>query len=297
MANTIFKYPLDLLGNSINNKVVGEAHTIGTRVGRIFVADYGPFFGNSAVFIDAATGAELKPVLDYRLVHKYKEASDRAGQAVYTAVQIVNPDVSTEILASVQYVGGEFSYSYYAIQQAIEALLNDNRQVNWGDLVGVPAMFAAAPHLHDVYDLYGMKYLVESEYDIAAAIREGDGASRTLLLKQLSDRDTYWNGVIQGMRDSVKPIVRETITIPAGGTVNYNMKTLLGTGYLEWDMMAARITTRVQNPNSASPTFNMMINTENVLTQAITPEGKITLVNYFTTPLEFFVRVDVPRAS
>jgi hypothetical protein len=185
MANTIFKYPLDLLGTSVNNRVVGEAHTIGTRVGRIFVADYGPFFGNSSVFLDAATGRELVPVIDYRLVHTYKEAEQRAGQAVYTAVQIVNPDVGTEILATLQYVGGEFSYSYYAIKQALEALQNDNRQVAWGDLVGVPAMFAAAPHLHDIYDLYGLKYLIESNYDISAAIREGDVASRSLLLEQI----------------------------------------------------------------------------------------------------------------
>lgn len=188
MADTIFKYPLDLLGTSITNKVVGEAHTIGTRNGRIFVADYGPFFGNSAVIIDAVTGRTLTPVTDYRLVHKYKEAVDRAGQPVYTAVQIVNPDVSTSILINCQYVGGEFSYSYYAIKQALEALMNDNRQVAWGDLVGVPSMFVPAPHLHDIYDLYGLKYLIESNYDISAAIREGDMASRSLLIQQIRDK-------------------------------------------------------------------------------------------------------------
>lgn len=188
MADTIFKYPLDLLGTSPNNKVVGEAHTIGTRNGRIFVTDYGPFFGNTAVVIDAVTGRTLTPVTDYRLVHKYKEAVDRAGQPVYTAVQIVNPDVSTSILINCQYVGGEFSYSYYAIKQALEALMNDNRQVAWGDLVGVPSMFVPAPHLHDIYDLYGLKYLIESNYDISAAIREGDMASRSLLIQQIRDK-------------------------------------------------------------------------------------------------------------
>lgn len=188
MADTIFKYPLDLLGTSSTNKVVGEAHTIGTRVGRIFPADYGPFFGNTVKLFDGVTGRELVPNLDYRLIHLYREATERAGQAVYAAVQIVNPDVSTSILMNCQYVGGEFSYSTYAIKQALEALQKDNRQVAWGDLVGVPAQFVPAPHLHDIYDLYGLKYLIESNYDIASALREGDVASRALLLEQINAR-------------------------------------------------------------------------------------------------------------
>jgi hypothetical protein len=43
-------------------------------------------------------------------------------------------------------------------------------------------------HLHSAYDLYGMKYLIESNYDIAAAIREGDVGSRQLLLDQVRQK-------------------------------------------------------------------------------------------------------------
>lgn len=188
MSTTIFKYPLDLLGTSVTNKVVGESHTIGTRRGRIFVADYGPFFGNTAKVTDGVTGRTLIPKTDYDLIHGYVEANRRTGQQVYAGVQITNPEVSTNLLFDCQYVGGEFSYSYYALKQAIEDLLNDDRPIKWGDLIGVPAMFVAAPHLHDVYDLYGMKFLIASNQDIASAIREGDAASRTMLLSQVSGR-------------------------------------------------------------------------------------------------------------
>jgi len=188
MADTIFKYPLDLLGTSAANKVINEAHTIGTRKGRIFCANYGPFFGGSVVLVDVVSGKTLKPIDDYKLVHYYKEAADRTGQAVYTAVQVSNLDVSTTLLFSAQMVGGEFSYSKYAIIQALEALQNDERPVAWGDLIGVPSQFVPSPHLHDAYDLYGMKYVVESNADVAAAIREGDAASRALLLEQINKR-------------------------------------------------------------------------------------------------------------
>lgn len=185
MSSTIFKYPLDLLGTSKLNKVTDEEHTIGALRGRMFAADYGPFFGGSVIVKDAVTGRELVPLVDYTLVHYYREASLAAGQAVYTAVRIINKAVSTRILLTAQMVGGEFSYSLYAILQAIEDLMDDDRVVAWGDLIGVPSQFVPTPHLHSAYDLYGLKYLIESNYDIAAAIREGDGASRQLLLDQI----------------------------------------------------------------------------------------------------------------
>lgn len=188
MAGTIFKYPLDLLGTSPTNKVVDEEHTIGALRGRLFAADYGPFFGNTAIVKDKATGRTLVPNVDYVLVHYYREASTATGQGVYAAVRIINKSVGTEILLTCQMVGGEFSYSYYAILQAIEDLTDDDRAIAWGDLIGVPSQFVPTPHLHSAYDLYGLKYLIESNYDIAAAIREGDVASRHLLLQQIQQK-------------------------------------------------------------------------------------------------------------
>jgi len=201
MADTIFKYPLDLLGTSATNKVIDESHTIGSVKGRIFVADYGPFFGGSVILKDGVSGRTLVANTDYTLVHHYREATARTGQAIYTAVRIVNPNVSTTILMTCQYVGGEFSFSTYALKQAIEELMNDDRPVYWGDLIGVPAQFVPAPHLHSAYDLYGMKYVVEAQVDVANAIREGDAASRALLLKQIQDKFLSFDSFAKQLAD------------------------------------------------------------------------------------------------
>jgi hypothetical protein len=199
MAGTIFKYPLDLLGTSPTNKVTNEVHTIGALRGRLFAADYGPFFGSTAIIKDVVSGKVLVPVTDYVLVHHYREASLATGQSVYTAVRIINPTVGTQVSISAQMVGGEFSYSLYAILQAIEDLTDDNRVIAWGDIIGIPSQFVPTPHLHSAYDLYGLKYLIESNYDIAAAIREGDTASRQLLLDQIrakfADYDAFCLGI------------------------------------------------------------------------------------------------------
>lgn len=185
MTDTIFKYPLDLLGTSPTNKVIDEAHTIGLTRGRIFPSNYGPFFGSSVTVVDAVTGKELVPNDQYVLVHYYSEASNRTGQAVYAAVRITDPDVATEILFTAQMVGGEFSYSTYAIIQAIEGLIDDDRPVAWGDLIGVPSMYNPTPHTHSIYETYRWEHMIWATNDVAAAIREGDTASRNLLVSQV----------------------------------------------------------------------------------------------------------------
>jgi hypothetical protein len=211
MSDIIFKYPLDLALDGIynpNNKVKDEEHTIGNTRARLFAADYGPFYGTTVAMRDAVTGYELKDG-DYRLLHPYREARERTGQAVYAAVQILNADVGPKILFTAQMVGGEFSFSTYAIKQAITELLADDRPIYYGDLVGIPSQFVPAPHLHSAYDLYGMKAIVEATYDVAAAVREGDLASRQLLLQQVGSKFDAIDQFCMGISDQFRIAANE----------------------------------------------------------------------------------------
>lgn len=295
MSSTIFKYPLDLLGTSINNKVIDEAHTIGSSRARLFASDYGPFFGNSVVLHDGVTGRELIVGTDYKLRHPYREARERTGQAVYAVVQITNPEVSTKILFTAQLVGGEFSFSTFAIRQAIEEIVNDDRPVFWGDLVGVPSQFVPAPHLHSAYDLYGMKYVVEAQYDIAAAIREGDVGSRELLLGQIKERFDIMQRLYDAMTANAKLIVDEYIQLAPGASKDFDLRALVSGDPDNYRYLDAGVTARVKNPSSTSPTSGKYIDFPGALTVALTPEGILTIVNYYTTTLDIYVGVRVPR--
>lgn len=186
MADTIFKYPLDLAveGFSANNLVKDEEHVLGEDTSRIFISNYGPFYVEEVVVIDKATGKELVKGDQWNTVHPYREASVRTGRDVAAGIYVKDLNVGT-VLFSAHIVGGEFSYSYYALKQIVEALNIDDRPVSWDQILGKPALFAPSAHFHSLDDTYGWEYVVAALYDVSEAIRQGDLASRTLLLNQL----------------------------------------------------------------------------------------------------------------
>ena len=198
---TNYKYPLDILGTNPDNRMLGEKHTIGTTRGRIFIADAGPFFGHTAVVRDATNGQVLEPHNDYVLIHSVREAQEITANPVYCGVRILNPDVSTEIEIDVSYVGGEFSYMTGTLMAMLVDLLNDDREIDWGGLIGVPSEFVPAPHLHSAYDLYAMKHIVAAQWDTADAIREGHKPSHDLLFQMINGRIEVFETVVPELID------------------------------------------------------------------------------------------------
>lgn len=187
MPDIIFKYRLDLTGEHPDNRKT-ENRTIGSSVMRIFVPEGGPFFGNNAIFKEKNTGRVLVPIVDYKLLHAYREAQEAASQPVYCAVYICNHDVDVEIEYTVSYIGGEFSFTRGALIEILDTLALDDRVVEWGQLIGVPDGFAPSRHIHTAYDLIGQKHLVAANNEIAKAIREGQLVGQNMLFDMLDTR-------------------------------------------------------------------------------------------------------------
>ncbi len=210
---TIYKYPLDLEGINPDNFVTGEKHTIGSARGRILIAESGPFFGSKTVVRDMASGRVLVPVDDFIFVHAYREAMETTGEAVYCGVRVTNHEVSTEIELDVHYLGGEFSYSTFALFDMLRALLTDDRTIHWGELIGVPNEWAPTPHLHSAYDLYAMKHLVAATADIAEAIREGYSAAHDMLFNMLDGRIAIFESTIPALAKCYRDATAELATL------------------------------------------------------------------------------------
>lgn len=219
--STLLRYPLDLTGEAVSNRVVNEEYGIGLSRNRIFIPNGGPFYGNKTILVDLESGRELVPRTDYNLLHYYKEASDRTDKPVYAGVQITNSSVSTRIGFTSNHTGGEFSYVYYAIVEALKELELDDRPITWGDLIGVPAAMVPLPHLQPTRTLYGWKGVIDALMLLEKAIREGDTASRSLLIQTLDAKIAELDSYL-GFADADFEQIREEIA-----QINQNLSTVV----------------------------------------------------------------------
>lgn len=171
----IFKYPLDLTGTNVNNKVVSEPHVLATGNNRALVPNYGAFYSATLVVRDANSGVILIPRTQYKATQLYQEATVLTGKEVCAVVIITDPLVSENVEVTYQAVGGEFSYSVTALRDMLETLNLDNRPVNWGDILGTPSSYPPAPHFHDVGEVYGFEFIVSAIQNLQTAIEAGKG--------------------------------------------------------------------------------------------------------------------------
>ncbi len=230
----LFKYPLDETGINPTNLVVNEPHDIGHAQQRAFVANHGPFYNKGFIVRDSVTGNVLVPREQYLLVQPYQEACIRTGLEVSSVIWITDATVSNEITITYQVVGGEFSWSAYALKQMVEDLEIDNRPVQWGDIIGTPVLFPPTPHLHDLGDTYGWEYISRKLEDVYRAILLGDEASHDELRQQFMYYDQQLQLLIDALRQSVEDHAADTnnphnttkTQVGLGSVQNYGIATL-----------------------------------------------------------------------
>lgn len=172
----IYRYPLDGTGTSPDNLVVGEEHQLSNRTVRCVAPTYGGFFAESMIVKDAATNLPLVKGTDYYFGELFEFPTGRYGKEIFGIVVITKPGV-TKVILQYQALGGDYSYSMDAIIAMIDNLNLGERPVEWGSIIGRPALFEPASHLHDLGDVYGFEYVVSAIIQLRNAILQGDVAS------------------------------------------------------------------------------------------------------------------------
>lgn len=157
MATLVKKYPLDLTGESPKNRVLGEVHNLSKYRGytyRAFCLNYGYFFADNLSVRDAG-GNELKLNVDYQLANYSAKAISETGLKVCATIVVVNPKVTDQLMVDASMVGGEYSSVSDSVAVRVNALLNDDRSVRYGNIVNKPDKFTPSRHLHALWTLYG----------------------------------------------------------------------------------------------------------------------------------------------
>jgi hypothetical protein len=187
MAIPIIRYELDTTGENPNNKVVGEIRVLSENDLRAVAPSYGAYFTESLVLKDNITQLPLTREIDYFCVELLQEASAAYGKEICYLIVITNQNV-TEVKFDYQVLGGLYTRSADKIVDLYEKIKTDDRPIDWLNVLNKPYEYNPTKHLHDLKDVYGFQYLVDSLERIRSAILIGSEQATQELIDWINSR-------------------------------------------------------------------------------------------------------------
>lgn len=179
-------YPLDYTGVAPSNLIVNENITLPAQTYRAFSPLYAPYFGKNIVITDLATSQSLTPS-QYQLYNLVAAPSAIAGanNSLYSAVIILDANVSHSISVTYQTVGGAYSVGYDSLVSLINNLINNPRPVNWNNIGNLPTNFPENFHLHSLGSTVGWEFLAAELEQLRVAIQLGDQVKKDFVLQYI----------------------------------------------------------------------------------------------------------------
>lgn len=85
--------------------------------------------------------------------------------------------------------------------------------------------------------------------------------------------------------------VNEYVTIANDAVQQYDLQTILGASFADYDLKTAEISLRVKDTNATSPTFDAYVNAEGVAVYGVLSERYVVISNQSGSSLDFYVKV------
>lgn len=169
----IISLDLDITGINPDNFIDSEPHTLSNRPSRSIAPIYGPFFAASVQVRDGAT--LLQRGVHYQCVELHQEATLLYGKEICSIILIIDQNVSTNVEIAYQALGGHYTYSgsNESLVNMYNSVINDNRPVDWMNVLNKPSEFNPTIHRHLLDDVYGFEPIVDYLERIKRAITLG----------------------------------------------------------------------------------------------------------------------------
>lgn len=163
MSTPLVRYPEDYTGISPNNKVVDELKPLlSDKVIRAAAPTYGPFFAESIVIYDNATNRLLTRGVDFYCAELLQEASIKVGKEIYNLIMVDTSLVSSTVRITYQALGGYWEFNAEAIINLYETFVNDNRFVDWLNVLNKPLDYVPTLHNHYISEVYGFETIINA---------------------------------------------------------------------------------------------------------------------------------------
>lgn len=175
---------LDTTGNNSDNLISNEPYTLSARQTRSIATKMGPFFAKSLVIRDGAY--QLVRGQDYQVVELHQEATLLYAQEIASVVLIINPAISPSGTISYQALGGHYASNSAPIANLYETVINDNRPVDWVNVLNKPVDYPPSIHRHLLEDVYGFEPVVDYLERIKTAITLGQTDILLSIIRELT---------------------------------------------------------------------------------------------------------------
>lgn len=188
---TRLTYPLDYTGVLPTNTIMNEPVTWPSDKVSVFSPLYAPFNRANIAIVDKDSYKVLSPN-QYKLFNVCEPATvlAPAGVAFYHTVLITDKTVSRNLTVSYQTVGGKYCTGYDAIVNMIKMMANDNRDVDWSNIVNMNDSLSRSPHIHSLANTLGWEYVVNQLSQIVMAILAGDQVKKQEVIAYITQSMT-----------------------------------------------------------------------------------------------------------
>lgn len=224
MSKVIVTYPLDLKGVLTSNLTRHDIVLGAGTFNRAFAYPTGPFFADTfKLYESTKPNVPLVRGKDYQLILLNPELRKVTTREICSAVVVHNATVSTDVIAVSQVVGGPYAANVDAIEQAINALDLDNRQIDFSDLSGVPEEFQTAPAYSDIGDVFGFEYIITIMAQMLDALKVGDNAAVSQLEETIEGMRNELSNMFQQHIDAdgnVHALTRADLSVPSVSEMN-----------------------------------------------------------------------------
>ena len=165
---------LDTSGESLNNRIIDEPHTLSAHRFRAFIPKNGAFYTEGSSVVDTATGRTLDVGIDYRYIIPYQSLTLLYGKEVVGGFIVINPEVSSNVATTYQAVGSDYVYNIPAIEELLSTDNNTEVSKSYLDMLNRDLQVIPTPHLHPLGDGVGFEYLVFAIEALGRVITYGD---------------------------------------------------------------------------------------------------------------------------
>lgn len=205
ILSNVVEHPFDEKGVLPENNIINEQRDLPSRDVRAVRPRGGAFFIDTFKMRDA-NGVTVDPS-KYQFALFSDVISRKLNRTICGVVLLTDKTVVQPVYIDYRCVGGPWGVSNEVIIEMFYKVQQDNRPVDWGNILNLPDGFTPAHHFQDIGDLYGAEYWVAALDRFSQAVLMGDKASHDEILRRITENNGAIDDKFRALETSIKAYV------------------------------------------------------------------------------------------